>query len=82
MSTFNRKPRSELRHWSTYASVGEWFNDYHGYVPIQMPHALQRFQQANPGMTFREAYAGLLGAGTIIHVGPTSDAIPDDSLGS
>ena len=82
MTTFNRKPRSALRHWSTYATVGEWFKDYHGYVPIQMPHALQRFQQANPGMTFREAYAGLLGAAAIIHFDPANDDIPEDPVGS
>ncbi len=30
-----RKSRAELRHWSTYATVGEWFADYRGYVPVQ-----------------------------------------------
>lgn len=82
MSTFNRKPRSELRHWSTYASVGEWFNDYHGYVPIQMPHALSQLLKANPGMTFREAYARLLRVGAIIHIDPAGDAIPEDPVRS
>lgn len=82
MSTFIRKPRSELRHWSTYASVGEWLNDYHGYVPIQMPHALSQLQEANPGMTFRDAYAGLLGAGAIVHIDLADDAIPEDLVRS
>ena len=33
-----RKPRTELRHWSTYTSVGAWYADYRGYVPIQQGH--------------------------------------------
>lgn len=76
MSNWQRKPKSELRHWSTYASVGEWFDHYRGYVPIQMAVALSRGMRDNPGMTFREAYARLLRAGAIIHVDPADDALP------
>jgi hypothetical protein len=36
------KPRVKLRHWSTYASVGEWYADYRGYVPILQAAALGR----------------------------------------
>lgn len=78
MPAFKRKPESALRHWSTYASVGEWFGDYHGYVPIQIPHALSQLQQAHPEMTFPEAYAHLLHRGTIIHVDPADDELPRD----
>lgn len=34
MTTDGRKPRSELRHWSIYTTVFEWWEDYKGYVPI------------------------------------------------
>jgi hypothetical protein len=64
-----RKPRSELRHWSTYASVGEWFRDYHGYVPIQAAAGLDRLMRQS-GMSFPEAYRTLLGRGAIIHIDP------------
>jgi len=37
-----RKPRAELRHWSTYTSVGEWYTDHRGYVPIQMAAGISR----------------------------------------
>lgn len=76
MSTDWRKPASELRHWSTYTSVGEWFADYHGYVPIQMAAGLSRVMHDNPDMTFAEAYARLLCAGAIIHVDPADDDLP------
>ena len=71
-----RKPEDQLRHWSTYASVGDWFNDYRGYVPIQMAHALSNLMQ-DRGLTFPEVYAQLLGAGKIIHLDPADDAIPE-----
>lgn len=78
MSTFDRKPRAELRHWSTYRSVGAWFDDHRGHVPIQMATGLGRLMQANPEMTFPEAYAHLLHEGAIIHVDPADDALPRD----
>lgn len=65
---FDRKPRSELRHWSTYASVDEWFGDYRGYVPIQMAAGLGRLMRQHPGLTFADAYATLLHAGAIIEL--------------
>jgi hypothetical protein len=71
MSTrFERKPESELRHWSTYASVGEWYDDYHGYVPIQMAAGLSQLMRKHPELTFPEAYASLLRAGAIIELQP------------
>lgn len=70
-----RKPLGELRHWSTYATVGQWFQDYHGYVPIQMPAGLQRLIDQT-GLSFPDAYRTLLGAGTIIHINPADDAEP------
>ena len=62
-----RKPRAELRDPLTYSSVGEWFNDYRGYVPIQMAHALDRYMRRT-GATFAEAYAALRSAGAIIEL--------------
>ena len=67
---YERKPKSELRDWSTYATVGEWFDDYHGYVPIQMAAGLSRLMRTHIELTFPEAYATLLHAGTIIELQP------------
>jgi hypothetical protein len=71
-----RKPQTELRHWSTYTSVTEWFDDYRGYVPIQMAAALGRLTRGN-GMTFPDAYRLLLKGGAIIHIDPADDVEPD-----
>jgi hypothetical protein len=73
--SFERKPKSELRHWSTYATVGEWFADYQGYVPIQIPHAIDRLIRAT-GLSFPDAYRHLLRRGTIIHIDPADDLEP------
>ena len=70
-----RKPRSELRHWSTYATVSEWFRDYHGYVPIQMAAGLDRLMR-DTGKSFPEAYRTLVGKGRIIHIDPADDREP------
>ena len=70
-----RKPRSELRHWTTYSSVDEWFRDYRGYVPIQIPHAISQLVHAH-GCTFVVAYRSLLHAGKIIHLDPADDIEP------
>ena len=69
------KPRSELRHWSEYASVSEWFRDYRGCVPIQMAAGLDRLIR-DTGMSFPDAYRALLRARTIIHVDPVDDLEP------
>lgn len=79
MSKFERKPRSELRHWSTYGSVLEWYEDYREYVPITMAHGLSQFRERHPDLTFRDAYRSLLHAGAIIHVDPANDIEPDDA---
>ena len=68
-----RKPREQLRRWSTYATVGEWFTDYAGYVPIQIPAAISRLIR-NTGMSFPDAYRTLLKRGAIIHLDPADDA--------
>ena len=70
-----RKPRAELRHWSTYTSVGEWYADHRGYVPIQMAAGISRTMKERR-MTFREAYEYLLRRRAIIHIDPADDAIP------
>jgi hypothetical protein len=69
-----RKPRAELRHWSTYAPVGEWYADYRGYVPDQAaaPGRLTR----EGGMSFRDVYRLLLKRGAIIHINPADDMEP------
>ena len=69
------KPRSDVRHWSTYASVSEWSQDYHGYVPIQMAAGLDR-QMRGTRMSFPDAYRALLGIGAIIHIDPVDDLEP------
>jgi hypothetical protein len=56
-----RTPESELRHWSTYESLTDWYLDFHGYVPQALAWALSRRMEANPGTTFRKAYAAMLG---------------------
>lgn len=61
--------RASLRDPLAYATVGEWFADYHGFVPIQMAHALSRVI-AERGITFPEAYRLLRGAGAIIELQP------------
>jgi hypothetical protein len=62
-----RKRREELRDPLTYSSVGEWFGDYRGYVPIQMAHALDQYVRRT-GANFAEAYAALRSAGAIIEL--------------
>jgi hypothetical protein len=72
MSHWQRKPEWELRHWSRYRSVSEWFADYRGYVPARMAAGLSQLLGDNPGMTFPEAYALMLRAGA------TRVSQPDD----
>lgn len=62
-----RKPLDELRDPPTYSSVGEWYRDYRGYVPIQMAQGLDRYMHRT-GATFAEAYAALRDAGAIIEL--------------
>ena len=69
------RPHDELRHWSTYATVGEWYRDYHGYVPIQMAAGLDQLIRRT-GMSFPDAYRALLQAGKIIHVDPADHLEP------
>jgi hypothetical protein len=69
-----RKPRSELRHWSTYASTGDFYRDYHGHVPTAMLVGIDH-RQRDLGLSFEEAYQLLLDHGAIIEV--HSEPIPD-----
>jgi hypothetical protein len=62
-----RKPRSKLRHWSTYATTGEFYDDYAGYVPLAMMAGITRLQKAMR-MSFADAYRTLYEAGAIIHL--------------
>jgi hypothetical protein len=70
------KPRSALRHWSTYRSTGEYYEDYRGYVPLPALVAIDRLVR-DRGLTFPEAYRTLLDRGAIVHlweVPPPDDA--------
>ena len=73
-----RKPRAELRHWSTYTSVSEWYADHRGYVPIQAAAALGRLTRDGT-LSFRDAYRLLLRRGAIIHLDPADDVEPGTS---
>jgi hypothetical protein len=73
-----RKPRTELRHWSTYTSVGAWYADYRGYVPIQQAAALDRLTRDGT-LSFRDTYRLLLRRGAIIHIDPADDLEPGTS---
>ena len=73
---YERKPESELRHWSTYASVTDWFDDYHGYVPIEMAAGLSRLMREHPELTFPQAYAWLVHTGAIIELHPQGEDQP------
>jgi hypothetical protein len=68
-----KKPRSELRHWSTYNSAGEYWDDYRGYVPLPMMVGISSVMRTH-GMTFQEAFAALLRAGAIVHVDPEDES--------
>jgi len=70
-----RKPREQLRHWSTYTSVGAWHADYRGYVPIQQAAALDRLTRGGE-MSFPDAYRLLLRRGAILHIDPVDDVEP------
>jgi hypothetical protein len=70
-----RKPRAELRHWSTYTSVTLWWDDHRGYVPVQMAAAIDRVMRTE-GLSFPDAYRLLLRAGKIIHIDPADDIEP------
>jgi hypothetical protein len=73
-----RKPRAELRHWSTYATVGAWYADYIGYVPIQQAASLDRLIRQT-GMSFPDAYRTLVERRKIIHIDPADDLEPAGS---
>jgi hypothetical protein len=66
----DRKREAQLRHWSSYRSVGEWYDEYHGHVPIQMAVGLSRPMRRHPDLTFPEAYIHLIPARTIIELDP------------
>ena len=64
---YGRVPHHRLRHWSTYATAGEYWADYRGYVPIQQMVVISQVMRAR-GCTFVEAYRVLLDTGAIIHI--------------
>lgn len=64
--------RARLRPPETYSTVGEWYADYRGFVPIQMAHGLSRYIKQH-GCTFAEAYRALRERGAIIEIEQASD---------
>ena len=50
-----------------YPDLSSWWADHRGYVPIQMPHAIQRAMQAR-GLSFGEAYKLVRKKGVIVLV--------------
>ena len=54
-----------------YTSVGDWFADHRGRMPIQAAAGLDRYMKAH-GCTFAEAFAVLTGpGGPLILIEPT-----------
>jgi hypothetical protein len=45
-----------------YTTVGEWFEDHHGRVPIHAAAGLSRYMKVH-GCTFAEAYTALTAPG-------------------
>ena len=52
---------------SKYKTVGEWYRDHRGRVPIQMAAGLDKLMKEE-GLSFPEAYAKLVAAGAIIEI--------------
>ena len=52
-----------------YKSVGEWYRDHRGRVPVQMAAALERLIR-DEGLTFLQAYAKLKAGGQIVEIEP------------
>lgn len=68
MDTTDRElRRARLRDPATYATVGEWYAGYRGFVPIQMAHALSTLIQRD-AITFAEAHRRLRDADAIIEI--------------
>lgn len=59
--------RAALRPPETYTTVGDWFSDYHGFVPVTMAHALSQVIEREH-IPFAEAYARLVARGSIIEI--------------
>jgi hypothetical protein len=57
---------------SKYKTVGEWYADVRGRVPVQMPQALERLMKEE-GLSFPEAYARLVERGAIIEIDETGE---------
>lgn len=71
--------RARLRDPLTYESVGEWYADYRGFVPIQMAHGLSRAMK-ELDLSFPAAYRLLRNGRAISEVLPTTPA-PADQVG-
>ena len=68
--------RKSQRPPETYETVGEWWSDYQGFVPIQMAAGLAGLMK--DGMSFHDAYLFLLGKGAIIEIEPPDRSDPDN----
>ena len=54
---------------SRFRTVGEWYREFHGRVPIQMAAGLDRIMREE-GVTFPRAYELAVERGQVIHVDP------------
>lgn len=74
-SGWARKPKDQLRHWSGYDSPHDYYEDYRGYISIQMIIGISQTMRRH-GLSFVGAYVLLLGGGAIIEL----DAARAESL--
>lgn len=73
--------RARQRDPHTYTTVGEWWRDYRGFVPIQMAQGLGQAMDRNR-ITFAEAWDLLCRRGNIILLDqPGPDGTPDGTEG-
>ena len=57
---------------SKYQTVGEWYAEHRGRVPIQMAAALDTLMK-DESLTFPDAYARLVAAGRITEIDEPND---------
>ena len=52
---------------SKYKTVGEWYAEHRGRVPVQMAAALEKLMR-DEGLTFPDAYVKLVAADRIVEI--------------
>ena len=53
----------------SYATITEWWRDYHGFVPLAMAHGISQAMREHD-LSFRDAYLKLLKGGAIVELEP------------